>query len=166
MVLWILQGINPLIRSEPSLSSRVWKPHHVHPQRCALLTSEAFLNPIKLTVKINHHCFFFLFFFPFSPNFFFFFLWGRVSLWSPGWPWTQNRSIVLAFFFFFCSTGVWTQGFMLARQLFYCLSHSTSFKILLPQPPEFRDYRCVSPLLVSLLILYVYLDLRYLCNIF
>jgi hypothetical protein len=30
------------------------------------------------------------------------------------------------FFFFFFGTTVWTQGFMLARQAFYHLSHSTS----------------------------------------
>jgi hypothetical protein len=32
----------------------------------------------------------------------------------------------LPFFFFFCVTGVWIQGFMLARQAFYHLSHTSS----------------------------------------
>jgi hypothetical protein len=35
----------------------------------------------------------------------------------------------LCCFFFFFNTRVWTQGFMLARQVLYCLSHSSSPRI-------------------------------------
>jgi hypothetical protein len=36
----------------------------------------------------------------------------------------QCRTI--SFFFFFDGTRVWTQGFVLAKQMLYCLSHSSS----------------------------------------
>jgi hypothetical protein len=32
IMLWIHQGINPLIRSEPSWSNHLWKLHHSHTQ--------------------------------------------------------------------------------------------------------------------------------------
>jgi hypothetical protein len=33
---------------------------------------------------------------------------------------------MILFYFFFCSTGVWTQGLTLARKVLCCLNHSTS----------------------------------------
>jgi hypothetical protein len=41
----------------PPLVNPLWKHTHRHTSGCALLISNVFLNPIKLTIKINHHTF-------------------------------------------------------------------------------------------------------------
>jgi hypothetical protein len=42
---------------------------------------------------------------------------------------------IFSFFFFFCGTWLWIQGFVLSKQVLYCLSHtfspSASFKLLI-----------------------------------
>jgi hypothetical protein len=38
----------------------------------------------------------------------------------------ENSHILVCLFFFFDSTGVWTQGFMLAKQVLFCLRHTSS----------------------------------------
>jgi hypothetical protein len=38
----------------------------------------------------------------------------------------QSYTLPALFFDFFCGTGVWTQGFTLEKQVFYCLSHTSS----------------------------------------
>jgi hypothetical protein len=55
------------------------------------------------------------------------------TLWNPARGWTDHASsssstftssIFLAVFLFVCLTWVWTQGFVLAKQTLYCLSHT------------------------------------------
>jgi hypothetical protein len=53
------------------------------------------------------------------------FLWGIIYLILRCWSTNFKNSSIL-YFFFFCSSGDCTQGFILARQAFYCLSRSTS----------------------------------------
>jgi hypothetical protein len=36
------------------LANPLWKCPHRHTKKCALLISQALLNPIKLTIKIDH----------------------------------------------------------------------------------------------------------------
>jgi hypothetical protein len=49
------------------------------------------------------------------------------NFWSKYWPW-QRTSVEFLFvwFWFFGSTGVWTQGLTLVSRWSYCLSHSSS----------------------------------------
>jgi hypothetical protein len=46
---WVYQCIKPLIGQSP-----LWKGPHSYTQNCALLVSLASLNPIKLTIQIDH----------------------------------------------------------------------------------------------------------------
>lgn len=54
IILRICQGVNPMMRSEPSWSNRLQKQHHRHPQNCFII-SWLFLNPFKMIIKINHN---------------------------------------------------------------------------------------------------------------
>jgi hypothetical protein len=58
---------------------------------------------------------------------------GKGWDWSKGWQgkWYRILKTDVMCLFFFGTTGVWTQGFMLARQVLYCLSHTSSPRLII-----------------------------------